>query len=197
MSFFYNSYDFKPEKNYLIYFRGCFCPPSAGHFSLLEKYIHQPNVKYLVSQMGSEKRHGVPYHFNRKIWKIYIKELLSEYRDRIYLEKLKSSSDVFNFLDGIDTVIFLRGKEDNNIKAKERERLETYGDLIRKLKKRNVEMDFLTIDRPEAAKLSSTKLIESLRKNRSYSHLKYFFPSNLSYDKTMYIVTRLKKYHLH
>jgi hypothetical protein len=197
MSFFYNDYDFQPDKKYLVFYRGCFSPTSSGHYSLVERYINLPNVKYLISQIGSEKRHGVPYYFNRKIWKIYINELFYNEKDKIYLEKMESPLDVLKFLHGIDTVIFLRGNEEDDNEAKERERLKKYSELIKKLKRRHINLDFLIIDRPEIETLSSTKFIEALRKNKNYHKLKYFLPKDLSYDKAMYIINRLKTFPLH
>ena len=46
-----NEYNFEPNLNYLIYYRGGFAPPSKGHFSLVEKYDLE-NVHYFVHQIG-------------------------------------------------------------------------------------------------------------------------------------------------
>jgi len=45
-------YIFDPNKRYLIYYRGNFSPPTKGHFSLVDKYINNYNVKYLVHQIA-------------------------------------------------------------------------------------------------------------------------------------------------
>lgn len=191
--FFYNDYDFDENKNYLIYFRGNFGPPSKGHFSLIEKFSHLPNVKFLISQIGAD-RHGVPYWLNRKIWKIYIKELLPV--EKIHLKKLNSSLDVLNYIDNIDTVIFLRGKESDNIEEIEDLLLERYNKLFYKLKKRRIKLDYLIIDRPLLNILSTTKFIESILKNKSYEKLKFFVPENLSEKSFKYIIKKLKKENL-
>ena len=109
---YYNNYEFDENKNYLIYFRGGFCPPTKGHVSLVEKYIDLPNVKYFLHQIGDEKRHGVPYWLNRKIWKIYIHELFP--KDKITLKKMGSSLEVLDHIDNIDTVILIKGNEGMN-----------------------------------------------------------------------------------
>ena len=192
--FYYDNYDFLPDKKYLIFFRGGFCPPTRGHFSLVEKYAHMENVKYYISQIGSEARHGVPYSLNRKIWKIYIKKLLP--KDRIILKKAYSFDDVLDEIEGIDVVIFIRGKEEEDIKAKEKERRERYENVFRRIRRRGVKVDFLIIDRPEKHVLSATKFIESLKRGDSFSKLKFFLPENLPNEECKYIIRNLKKQNL-
>ena len=192
--FYYDNYDFDPDKNYLIFFRGCFSPTTKGHYSLVEKYIHHENVKYYISQIGSEERHGIPYSLNRKIWKIYIENLLP--KDRIILKKAYSFNDVLEEIDGIDVVIFIRGKEEENTKAKEKERREKYENIFRRIRRRGVKVDFLIIDRPEKNVLSATKFIEALKRGDSYNKLKYFLPEKLPDNECKYIIRHLKKQNL-
>jgi len=194
VKFYYDDYEFDPDKKYLIFFRGNFGPPSRGHYSLVEKYIHLENVKYYISQIGSEIRHGVPYSLNRKIWKIYIKKLLPE--ERIILKRAHSMHDVLDEIEGIDVVIFIRGREEEDIKAKEKERLERYNGIFRKLRKEGVKVDFLIIDRPEKNVLSATKFVEALIRGDSYRKLKFFLPYNLPDEECKYIIRNLKKQNL-
>jgi len=192
-NFFYNDYDFKEEINYLIYFRGNFGPPTKGHFSLIEKFSHLPNVKFLISQIGN-KRHGIPYHLNRKIWKIYINELLPI--EKIYLEKLNSSLDVLKYIDNIDTVIFLKGNETNSPEEeeeRERELKVRYKNLYHKLKRRKIKLDYLIIDRPLLNVLSTTKFIEGIMKKTSYENLRFFIPDNLNEKYFKYIIKILSQ----
>ena len=190
--FYYDDYDFNPDKKYLIFFRGGFtCGATRGHFSLVEKYSHLENVKYYISQIGNESRHGVPYALNRKIWKIYIRELLP--KDRIILKKAYSMDDVLDEIDGIDVVIFIRGKEEENIKEKEKERRERYRRVFNRLKRRGVQVDFLIIDRPEKNVLSAIKFVEALKRGDSYEKLKFFLPKNLPDSECKYIIRNLKK----
>ena len=149
VGFYYEDYKFLPDKRYIILYRGCFQVLHKGHYSLLEKYIHLPNVKYYISQMDRKKRHGVPYYFSRKIWKMYIDELVPEHKNKIILKEMKTSLDVLDFVDDIDVVIFLRGGEEGeDLKQLEKDRAIKYEILISKLKRRGIKMDFLVIDRP-------------------------------------------------
>jgi hypothetical protein len=191
--FFYNDYDFDEDTNYLIYFRGNFGPPTKGHFSLVEKFIDLPNVKILISQIGSQ-RHGVPYWLNRKIWKIYIQELLP--REKIYLKELNSSLDVLKYIQDVDKVIFLKGKESDDIQEKEIFLKDRYADLFHKLRKRKIKLDYLIIDRPLLNTLSTSKFIEAILKNKSYDELKFFVPEELSFSALKYIIKKLRKENL-
>ena len=69
-------YEFDPEKQYLIYFPGCFAPPHGNHFNTIADFTYLDNAKFFILQTGSEKRHGVPFELNNKIWRIYINELI-------------------------------------------------------------------------------------------------------------------------
>ena len=194
-------YDFDPNKKYLIYYRGGFSPPHAGHFSLVDKYIHLPNVYYLIHQIGDVKRHGVPYWLNRKIWRIYIHELLP--KDRILLEKCGSSTEVLRYVDHsdveFDTVIYLRGNENFNIRSKIRDTKNRYRELIRRLLKRKIDIDFIFLDRPKLATLSATKLVELINRMKNENRLdmnklRKFLPKKLSDKGVKYIGKNLMKY---
>lgn len=202
--FYYNQYKFRDDKKYLVYFRGNFSIPTCGHYSLLRQYIDLPQVKYFISQIGDERRHGVPYKISRKIWKLYIEELCTEEeKERIILQKLDSALDVLNHIEDIDRVIFLRGKEfsDEEKYEKEGQYLSNFSHLIKHLKYRNIGLDFLFIDRNEKDVLSTSKLIERLkycrdfrRGNDYYSDGKliYFFPK-LS-ERSIYHILRILKH---
>lgn len=187
--FYYNDYDFQENKNYLIFYRGCFAPPSRGHFSLVERFSSFDNVKIYISQIGSERRHGVPYELNRKIWKIYISKLLP--KEKIILKKAYTTGDVLTELKDIDVVVFLRGCEDGHERERERSRLKKYYPLLREIKKRRIKSDFLFIDRPEKNILSATKMIEAI-KNRD-NNLRFYFPKNLEENDFQYIIRKLKE----
>ena len=198
VKFYYGNYNFEEGKRYLVLCRGNFSSPHLGHYSLLEEYIDLPNVKYFISQIGSEKRHGVPYYFSRKMWKIYIDELLPQHKDKIILKKFKSTYDVLDYVVNIDTIIFLRGNEDDefNKKEKEKERLRNYGTLIRRLKKKGVSFDFLFLPRPLLNTLSTTKFVEGILAKKSTEELKFFLPKNLSTKTCRYIIHKLRTFPL-
>ena len=194
--FFYDDYKFDEDKTYLVLCRGSFGPPHAGHVSLVEAFIDRPNVKYFISQIGSEKRHGVPHSFSRKIWKMYIDELFAEHKDKIILKKFKSTYDVLDYVDSVDVVLFLRGNEQDKKKEKEKERLRNYGTLIKKLKRKSVSFDFLFLPRPLLNTLSTTKFVEGILAKKSTEELKFFLPKNLSTKTARKIIRKLRTFPL-
>ena len=89
------NYPFRSDKKYLIYFRGNFSPSHRGHFKTVERFIKiGENIHVMIHQIGSEKRHGVPYHLNREIWQTYIDKLLPQ--NRVYLVRYYCSEDIFD-----------------------------------------------------------------------------------------------------
>jgi hypothetical protein len=198
VGFYYNDYNFDEGKKYLILCRGSFGPPTKGHCSLVEAFIDLPNVKYFISQIGSEKRHGVPHAFSRKMWKIYIDELYSEHKDKIILKKFKSTYDVLDYVTSGETVIFLRGDEEeiSERKKMQKKRLRNYDTLIRKLKEKGVGFDFLFLDRPLAKTLSTTKFVEAILDKKSTEELKFFLPKGLSTKTCRHIVKKLRTFPL-
>ena len=198
VKFYYGNYNFEEGKRYLVLCRGNFSVVTAGHVSLVDEYIDLPNVKYFISQIGSEKRHGVPYYFSRKMWKIYIDELLPQHKDKIILKKFSSTYDVLDYVENVDVVLFLRGEEEskNERKEKEKERLRNYGTLIKRLKKRGVSFDFLFLPRPLLNTLSTTKFVEGILAKKSTEELKFFLPKNLSTKTCRYIIHKLRTFPL-
>ena len=66
---------------YCIYIQGCYCPPHRGHFETVKRFTDiGENINVIIHQVGSESRHGVPSYFNRKMWKLYIENLLPSHR---------------------------------------------------------------------------------------------------------------------
>lgn len=190
MSLFLDQYDFKDDLNYLIYYRGNFGPPTRGHFSLVESFISYPNVKYFVHQIG--KRHGIPYNVNRKIFKMYIRELLSqEMQERITLKEMGSSLEVLDHIENIDVVIYIKGQEEE-VNEDFRNLQERFKFLIKKLKKKHIPLHFLIIDRPLINTLSATKFVEAI--SQRSGNLGYFMPQGLSHKSTSYIIHKLKKF---
>lgn len=185
--FYENDYAFDSEKRYLIYFRGCFEPPHKGHFSLIEKFINEPNVEYFLHQMPHGKRHGIPYWLKRKIWKIYISELLP--KEKIKLKKMGHSLDILEYVDDIDVVILIRGNEGLNEFDKKNMR-KRYRFLRRELRKMGKTLDFLLLDRPELNTLSATKFMENIKARKS---CRAFVPDELSEKSYKYIISQIRK----
>ena len=192
-----NNYNFDPNLNYLIYYRGGFAPPTKGHWSLIEKYSSLPNVYYFIHQIG--ERHRLPYHLNRKILKIYLRLIDN---DRITLQKMGSSLEVLEYIDyldeKIDVVIYLKGAETENPMT-EKEGLVIYNrlkmrfsPLRRALREKGIQFEFLFIDRPEMGSLSATKFTEAVQNRKKY--LRKFVPNDLPEDDFQYIIRKVKRY---
>lgn len=195
MGFYYDEYDFKKDKKYLILYRGNFSPCTKGHFSLLTKYIHLDNVWYYISHLGSE-RHGIPYSFSKKMWKIYIDNSFSPQEiKKIKIKKMVNEFDVLPYTYGFDYVIFLRGKEEENVAAKQKERIRKYSGLYNELRFKNIKLDYLIIDRPEISTLSSTKFIEAIKNKKSNKDLSFYIP-DLPVKEENFIFSKLKKFPL-
>ena len=195
-NFYYNHYNFEEDKKYLIFFRGCFACPTAGHFSLVDMYADLPNVTYYISQIGSESRHGVTYELNRKIWKIYIQKLLDP--SKIILKKAYGMEDVLDEIEGIDVVIFLRGNEEEVLTNREKEidRLRKYKSLLKTIQKKGIQTDFLIVDRPEKNTLSASKFVEAILRGDSSRRLKFFLPPKLEDRDAKYIIRKLREQNL-
>lgn len=120
-------FNLNPEKKYLVYYRGCFCPPTKGHFSVVEKWSQYENVIVYVSQIGSQDRHGVPYKTNKRIWKLFLKEggLSEAQQSRVILKRLRNANDIEPYLDDIHAVIFVRGNEKQHLMKTNTEKGET------------------------------------------------------------------------
>jgi hypothetical protein len=201
-------YRFSPDKQYLIYYRGCFCPPHRGHFNTIADFTYLPNAKFFIHQGGRQKRHGVPYELSRKIWKIYINELLPSDRFILMGRGSNQANDMADhpFTQEADTIVFIAGNENYDPKEKEMEdRKYGYAEIFNKLLMRNKEIIFLYLDRPQQNILSATQLSSNIQANRHYSFrdgrkyqiLRPFFPENLSNASVRYITRKLEECDLH
>jgi len=201
-------YPFDPYKKYLIYFKGCYCMPHAGHYNTVKRFTDLIedgiNIRVMVHQMGSSRRHGVPYNLNRYIFQKYIDELLPS--DRVHLVKYRSGiHEILNldFIDDIDTVIYIRGNEDYNVRKTEKKNRYAYQSIIKSLSRKEINMDFYYLERPHVHKLSATKFTRSLIKTRrnckkhgcdcKYRKLRYFLPDGLERDVSMKIIRKLQR----
>lgn len=198
-----NEYHFKSHLNYLIYYRGGFSPTTRGHFSLVEKFCHLPNVYYFIHQIG--ERHGLPYKFSRKIFKIYLR--LLDY-DRITLQRMDTSLEVLDHIEKlkeeknkkIDVVIYLKGAETAEPMTYEEGKViyrrlgRRFSPLRRALREKDIKFEFLFIDRPKMEVLSATKFTEAVKDRKPKGYLKSFVPINLPDDDFDYIIRNMKKY---
>lgn len=187
MKFYWNDQDyvFDPKKRYLIYYVGNFSPVTKGHFSVLQKYIGNKNVKYFISQIGSEKRHGVPYKLSRKMWQYYIETLSKSEQSRIKVEKLHHTEDVERHLNSkIDVVIYIRGNEEKHLmvpRTKENDRdfkifekkfIQDRYKLIEIANKNRIGVDFIIMSRK--GHVSATNFTLAVKNGLPYSEIKQY-----------------------
>ncbi len=202
------NYPFRSDKKYLIYFKGNFSPSHRGHFKTVERFIKiGENIHVMIHQIGSEKRHGVPYHLNREIWQTYIDKLLPQ--NRIYLVKYYCSDDIFDLhnLSSFDRVIYIRGNENYDIKTMEKKNIYRFRDFIYRLSKMGIGLDFYYLNRPDVKTLCATEFTKILVKTKrrkckrihcdcKYKKLKKFFPVNLSKGTAIKLINKIQKYYL-
>lgn len=170
---YWNTYDFKPNKKYLIYYFGNFSPPHKGHYSLIEPFLSQKesNIKILIDIFGDESRHGISKEISLKIFQIYLKNYTN----------FSFSKD--NIDKNIDKVIFIRGKENYNIKKFVQE---YHSDFIKKLRKQGILSDILIIDR--ISSISSTEMCKNINSELYLTYL----PEHILNDEKEEIILLLR-----
>lgn len=214
VEFYWNrDYTFDPAKKYLVYYRGCFCPCTAGHVSLLEPFLGQENVTVFISQAGSEARHGVPYEVNHLIWKRYIEHCLPP-DTRVILQKMHGSQDIEPHLsvrteEGIDRVLYLMGIEHSDLmdgtdeglsrrrRKREKKLRKDRKHLIQILKRRDIGLDFILVDRPHKKTLSATQFVQAVKRGDHMEQLEYYMPATLPKAQKREIVSKLRSLPLH
>ena len=193
-------YKFDPNKQYLIYFRGCFCPGTVGHFNTIADFTYLDNANFFIHQGGSEKRHGVPYELSRKIWKIYIQELLPSHKLALVKWTKKRDKELVEhrFTQEADTVVFLVGNEGYIPEDHEKYSKEVkYKSSIKALIKAGKEVVFLFLNRPKLNTISATKLCQTIMNGGSIDQIRFFLPKELSEKGVRYIFRKLKQCNLH
>lgn len=198
-------YNFDSNKQYLIYYPGCFCPPHRSHFNTINDFTNLQNAKFFIHQGGRERRHGVPYELSRKIWKIYVRELMP--KDRFVVMGRKSHQnqvrDLCNhrFTREADTVVFIAGNENYDPEDMERyARYNKYKELFDGLGREGKEVVFLYLDRPTDG-VSATKFSAAVREHShlpyrsedKYEKLRDYLPVGLSDKGVRYIIRKLEE----
>ena len=191
-------YNFDSNKKYLIYFRGCFGPPTGAHYRTISDFLYLENAKFFIHQGGNSKRHGVPTELSRKIWKIYIHELMPTDRTILMQRTRHEEQDLANheFMMEADTIVFIAGNE--NFSEKETEitdRNKKYRDVFNILKHK--EVVFLYLNRPENG-VSATKFVKSLitHSDEKEEYFRKYLPEKLSKKAVHYIIRKLKECNL-
>lgn len=190
-----------PDRNYLFYYRGCFCPPHIGHFEDAAKYLKYPNVRMIIHQMGGS-RHGVPRTVNRKIWNWYIDELLPQ--DKIDLVQYNNETRRFPrdhpWLKDSDVIIIMRGDEvETDLKSYERLDYHRWGFVIKNARQYNIDVVFLYHLRYHES-ISATAFTDSLINYKQGKHpideVYKFLPHKLSLTTKNKIIYLLSQCHL-
>ena len=195
-------YWFDDRTNYLIYFKGCFCPPHRGHFNTVKRFLDLgDNIKVVINQMKSS-RHGVPYNLKRRIWKTYISELLDS--ERVMLRSYNSFDDILDEdLSDIDTIISIRGIEDQTYRKVERKVKYNYIDICEQLSHYNIKLDFYYLERVTINKLSASEFTKTLintrymNKENKYERCKQFLPLYLDKRIAIKIIEELATMNLY
>lgn len=190
----------QPKRQYLFYYRGCFCPPHGGHFDGAARYLKYPNVKMIIHQMGGQ-RHGVPTSVNRQIWNWYIDELLPD--DRVDLVQYNDDNhDLPNnhrWIRKSDVVVIIRGDEVDDTKAHEQLDYRRWGSTIRRCDKYDINVVFI-YDLRNRDKLSASAFIKDLiRYNQSrirIEDLYQYLPKRLSTNTKRKIIHLLIQYRI-
>jgi len=169
-------------------FINVFSLATRGHYELLENFIGQPNVTVFISCVGGSgdsTRHGVPFKVIRKIWQLYFGA-----EKAVLIKRTRNFREVEPYLDGIDIVIYIKGREERDEKGafmRNRKR------LISLLGKRVIALHALIVDRPHKATLSATKFVEALKGKKCTRTLDAFMPAHLDDATRVEIVGMLRK----
>lgn len=90
----------------ILSFSGCFCPPHAGHYDMIDDAISKirPDIVIIESTNASDvkwRRHGTPLSHTIKTWKDWGKILSRKYGVDIYVKSIS----------GIDNLVWGGGAE--------------------------------------------------------------------------------------
>jgi hypothetical protein len=188
-----------PDKRYLFYYRGCFCPPHIGHFSLVEDALKYPNSRVIIHQMGNS-RHGVPRVVNREIWQTYIDELLPTKRVDL-VEYNKGDHGMLTrheWAHQADVIVII--KSDEHLSHR-RERIgSSYQEIASFCHRRQVPLIFHITNRSKRDTLSATSLIRNVIEYRKgklrLDDLRSFFPHGLHLNTIRSIVKTIMAFDL-
>ena len=189
------------DLKYLIYYKGCFCPPHIGHFETAARYLRYPNVRMIIHQIGNQ-RHNVPTNVNRSIWKKYIRELLP--MERIHLAQYDDTTKDYpynhSWLEQTDVIVIIRGDEAEDPQIKERNDRSHWSFLIYHCHKKSIDVIF-DYSLRDTQKISATTFINKLirYKNRrlDVEDLYQYMPKRLSKTSKDQIIELLTKFYLH
>lgn len=189
------NFNYDPNKNYLLYFRGCCCPPHKGHLQSIQEIVqNRTNFVIIIDQLGTQSRHGVPFRISREIWKEFIKYSLPQVK--VILEKGQFFQKHWkHHFDNINTVLFVRGDEGKISHSKiEQHFNHKHQYKLRFFKKHNIEVFYYGGIRDP--KLSATHFVTHLLRNRhvfDLDHIYDFLPNSLPQKLALRILSYLKR----
>lgn len=196
VQFIYSSanqeFKWDPNKNYLLYFRGCCCPPQKGHLNAITELLqNRTNMKIIIDQIADRGRHGVPRSLSVSIWKKFIKHCLPKNSTLLQNGHFFDSNYV-PYVQDRDVIVFIRGDEGKSHFKVERKFKKKKQKVINQLKKLNKEIIYYSGKRKNG--LSATDFIRSLKKNHDFDTLKSkFLPDQLNDRSAHKIIDRLQK----
>lgn len=189
-----------PNLKYLVYYRGCFCPPHNGHFEAASKYLGHPNVRMIIHQMGGY-RHGVSKSTNRKIWQTYIEELFPNEKIHLvqYDEETSDYPKYHPWLKKSDVLVIIRGDEYNDIESREQEDMYQWDSTIMRCKRNGIDVIF-AYDTRDAARMSASTFVEDINRYKrdriKIESLYKYLPEKLSIRSKKHVINLLIRHDL-
>jgi hypothetical protein len=183
------------NKKYLLYFRGCSCPPHRGHLKTVTDFLRNKHVgvKVVIDHIASERRHGVPSHLSRAIWATFIRHCLPDV-DVIHAHGDFFRHDWISEISDIDRVIVVRGDErmcehsetERRFKHNWRSKLSSFHEL-------GIEVFYYGGLREEG--ISATDFVAELKnkRNRSSFLIRRFLPVDVPHRVAVAIVHDLRR----
>lgn len=190
-------YPFDAAKKYLVFVRGCYCPPHKGHVDTIEQYINHPNVTIVISQMARENRHGVPPELSQKIWKLFIDRLVPDAdKHRVILTSSGNRTKLKQYMTDTDVLVYVRGNEFATSKKShagfEKHVMKKHKNFLNMLHEMHIMCDYVFLDRPLKKTLSATKFVAAVNAGASSKEVFAFLPDRLPVSDKKYIVRKLR-----
>ena len=103
------------NKKYVIYFKGCFSPPTLGHINAIKKIIKDfgNDVKIIINQLGPKNKHNVDKEINQYILYKYIKTIFPNNNIAILFRGNNNNLINHPYLIGINYFVIVKGNEKN------------------------------------------------------------------------------------
>jgi hypothetical protein len=188
-------------KSVVLYFRANASPVTIGHINAIKDILianpNHRNIKIVVDQIAAPERHGVPRHLAVKMFREFIKYVFPDHP--VFLSDGHFFRDSFSKLNGVETIVFVRGNEGENKHRVEHRFLEGHKRTLRKLRHHGIESLYFGGQRVTG--MSATAFVAAIRHVRSTHDITKvidkFLPEELPDDVARKIVDNLRKCNLH